>query len=101
MSTILEADATGTLHLPLLESAPVIKDMVAYYLQHMIVPADGDGDARHLALATFHKCDILLTWNCRHLANANKSHHIRSLNQRLGYETPIITTPIELLGIEP
>ena len=45
--------------LPLLESAPVIEGMVAYYLEHMIMPADADGDARHLALATFHKCDIL------------------------------------------
>lgn len=87
--------------LPLLESAPAIEDMVTYYLQHMIMPADADGDARHLALATFHKCDILLTWNCRHLANANKSDHIRAVNQHLGYDTPIITTPLELLGIEP
>ena len=87
--------------LPLLESAPAIEDMVTHYLQHMIMPADADGDARHLALATFHGCDILLTWNCRHLANANKSDHIRAVNQHLGYETPIITTPLELLGIEP
>lgn len=87
--------------LPLLESARAIEDMVTYYLQHMVMPADADGDARHLALATFHKCDILLTWNCRHLANANKSDHIRTVNQHLGYDTPIITTPLELLGIEP
>lgn len=52
--------------LPLLESAPAIEDMVTHYLQHMVMPADADGDARHLALATFHKCDILLTWNCQH-----------------------------------
>jgi hypothetical protein len=41
------------------------------------MPANPTGDALHLALAYYHKCDFLVTWNCEHLANANKFGHIR------------------------
>jgi hypothetical protein len=62
------------------------------------MPADPTGDALHLALASHHKCDFLLTWNCLHLANANKFGHIRRINTMLGLFTPTIVTPLELLG---
>jgi hypothetical protein len=59
------------------------------------------GDAlhlTHLALASYHKCDFLLTWNCRHLANANKFGYIRRVNTLLGLYVPLLVTPLELLG---
>jgi hypothetical protein len=40
---------------------------------------------------------MLVTWNCRHLANANKAGHIRRVNALLGFRTPMLVTPIELL----
>lgn len=40
----------------------------------------------------------LVTWNCRHLANANKFGHIRRINTMLGLKTPELVTPPELLG---
>jgi hypothetical protein len=61
------------------------------------MPDDTEGDALHLALATIHGCDILISWNCRHIANANKSDHIRVINGRLGLETPSLITPLEYL----
>ena len=42
--------------------------------------------------------DFLLTWNCNHLANANKRQHIRIVNTRLNLATPEITTPLELFS---
>ncbi|MFG0285997.1 MAG: hypothetical protein ACF8R7_16390 [Phycisphaerales bacterium JB039] len=60
------------------------------------MPADAAGDAGHLALASLHGIDFLLTWNCRHLANANKMRHMAVLNGRLGLQTPVITTPFNL-----
>ena len=56
------------------------------------------GDALHLALASFHRCDFLVTWNCRHLANANKFGHIRRVNTLLGIHVPALVTPMELLA---
>lgn len=72
--------------------------IVQTYLQHKLMPKEAGGDALHLALASYHKCDILLTWNCRHLANANKFQHIRYTNTLLGLYIPNIVTPLELLG---
>ncbi len=65
------------------------------------MPADPSGDALHLALASYHECDFLLTWNCQHLANANKFQHIRIINVMLGLHVPSLVTPLELLAGEP
>jgi hypothetical protein len=62
-----------------------------------VMPKDPRGDALHLALASYHHCHFLLTWNCRHLANAAKFEHIRHVNSVLGLFSPILTTPFELL----
>ena len=75
-----------------------VTDIVAAYIRHRLMPDDPLGDALHLALASFHKCDFLLTWNCRHLANANKFGHIRRINTLLGLFAPSLVTPLELLG---
>ena len=83
--------------LALLDDVAAVDEIVAAYLQHQLMPRDAAGDARHLALATFHGCAILATWNCRHIANANKQEHIRRVNSSLGFATPVLTTPFELL----
>jgi predicted nucleic acid-binding protein len=81
----------------LLQVNQAVIDIVEAYIRHHLMPADPAGDALHLALASFHKCDFLLTWNCRHLANANKFAHIRRINGILGLFVPTLVTPLELL----
>ncbi len=76
----------------------MIGPIVDFYIANMVMPNDPKGDALHLALASYHKCDFLLTWNCKHLANANKFGHIRQANDRLGLYVPLLVTPLELLG---
>jgi len=85
-------------HLPLVSVLPVIADIVTTYVQHRVMPADPGGDALHLALASFHRCDFLVTWNCQHLANANKFGYIRRVNAVLGLFVPALVTPLELSG---
>ena len=92
---------TLILELPLLPIEPDVTVIVQTYLQHKVMPNEISGDALHLALASYHKCDILLTWNCQHLANANKLNHIRRINSLLGLYVPLLTTPLELLGGQP
>lgn len=84
--------------LPLLPIEPAIIEIVEAYIRYKLMPVDPGGDALHLALASFHKCDFLVTWNCRHLANANKFGHIRRVNTMLGLFVPALVTPLELLG---
>jgi hypothetical protein len=84
--------------LPLLAVEPAITEIVQAYIRYKLMPADPSGDAMHLALASYHKCDFLVTWNCHHLANANKFGHIRRVNTMLGLFVPALVTPLELLG---
>ena len=86
--------------LPLLPYTAEVAEIVATYHRNKVMPVEASADADHLALATFHKCDILVTWNCHHLANANKFPHIRRINALLGYATPQLITPLELLDDE-
>ena len=94
-----KGDALALLQrIPLLDIDEAIADIVAAYIKHHVMPADPAGDALHLAIASHHRCDFLLTWNCRHLANANKFAHIRRVNGILGLFVPSLVTPLELLG---
>ena len=86
--------------IPLLSINMEIHDIVETYIKRKLMPADILGDALHLAIASFHGCDFLLTWNCKHLANANKFSHIRRLNALLGLYVPALITPVELLSWE-
>jgi predicted nucleic acid-binding protein len=85
-------------NLPLVPVVPAIADIVDAYVARRLMPADPAGDALHVALASYHKCDFLVTWNCRHLADANKFAHLRRVNAILGLFAPSLVTPLELLG---
>jgi hypothetical protein len=80
-----------------LDEPPEAAEVVGYYLEQRLMPLEAGGEAFHLALVSLHTMDFLLTWNCQHLANANKIRHISVLNGRLGLHVPIITTPLTLL----
>ena len=82
----------------LLSVEPEIAEITDTYIKHKVMPNDPTGDALHLAIASYHKCDYLLTWNCKHIANANKFQHIKRINTLLGIFMPNLITPLELLG---
>jgi hypothetical protein len=60
--------------LPLVPVEQAVVEIMETYIGRTVMPSDPAGDALHLALASYHKCDFLITWNVRHLANANKFH---------------------------
>ena len=75
-----------------------VEKIVEEYISRLLMPSDPSGDALHLALASFYECDFLVTWNCKHLANANKFDNIARINGILGLKIPKNVTPLELLG---
>ena len=77
---------------------PELNEIVAFYVKHRLMPRAPLGDATHLAFASWHECDVLLTWNCQHLANAYKFHHMRVVNSLLELPVPMVVIPMELLG---
>ena len=86
--------------LEMLPAPSRINQIAQTYIDRSIMPQDLFGDAHHLALASFHNADALLTWNCKHLANLNKIYLIRQINQELGLPTPELATPLNYLGAD-
>lgn len=64
------------------------------------VPRKAGEDALHIAVAAVHGVDYLLTWNCKHIANASMRQAIERVCREAGYEPPVICTPEELMNDE-
>jgi len=64
------------------------------------IPLHAEADALHVATASVHGTDYLLTWNCRHIDNAAMKPIVRSICAVAGYTCPEICTPLELLSDE-
>lgn len=85
-------------NLSLLDLNPSVLDLAEQFLERSNLPAKADVDAVHIAAATVHGMDYLLTWNCKHIANAQIQRKLAEISLGFGYELPILCTPYELLG---
>ncbi|MEK7812155.1 MAG: type II toxin-antitoxin system VapC family toxin [Candidatus Desantisbacteria bacterium] len=63
------------------------------------LPQKAAEDALHIAIAVTNGADYLLTWNCKHLANAAIRNMIEYVCRSKGYEPTIICTPEELMEV--
>ncbi len=71
-------------------------ELAVKLIRQAAVPANAVQDALHIAVACVHSVEYLLTWNYRHIANANMRAHIDQTCLNAGYRPPIICTPAEL-----
>jgi hypothetical protein len=83
--------------IPLAASAAA-EALVPELLKATGLPSKVFADMSHIALATVHGMDFLLTWNCRHIANASILRRVEKICRERGYEPPVICTPEELMG---
>lgn len=98
---ILAADRLLALDgIPLLANAPEIAQIANEIMSRAILPAKAQVDALHIAAAAHHRIQYLLTWNCKHIANAKMLPRIHQVLKDFGVPIPIICTPEELLGDE-
>lgn len=74
-----------------------IEKLASVYIKEIKMPPKAMRDALHIALASVHGMDYLLTWNCKHIANGYIRRKIREINTREGFQTPTICTPEELI----
>jgi hypothetical protein len=65
-----------------------------------LLPEKARSDAMHVAIATVHAVEYLLTWNCKHIANANILPRVYRLLTDMGYFPPLIVTPEEFSGYD-
>jgi hypothetical protein len=84
-----------------LETMADALELAKELLQAGALPAKAADDALHIAVAASKAIPYLLTWNCRHLANAVMRPVIESVCQAKGFKAPIICTPEELLEPKP
>lgn len=84
--------------LPLLEIDDETIKLGAKILKSGIIPQKAAADAGHVAVAERHEIDYLLTWNCKHIANAEIIRRLDQVIRDQGYLAPTICTPTELFG---
>lgn len=83
---------------PLLDVNESVQDLAIQFLAKSNLPPKAADDALHIAVATVYSLDYLLTWNCKHIANAQIQKKLAQISFDSGYELPTICTPYELMG---
>ena len=81
----------------MLQVADTVKEFARKVLSSGLLSVTADRDAVHIALASAYNMDILLSWNCRHIANAAIQARLRKLADAAGLTLPVICTPEELM----
>ena len=94
------ARLTSLTEIPVLEQTERVASLAERILKEVPLPAKASSDAFHIAHAAMHRMNYLLTWNCRHIANAVFRRSIVTICEAAGVECPLICTPLELLPAE-
>jgi hypothetical protein len=68
------------------------------FVEHGPLPPKAEMDAAHIALAAVQRIDYLLTWNCRHIANAEMQPALQRICRSRGHVLPTLCTPEQLMG---
>lgn len=84
--------------LPVLQGTDDAESLTQAILASGVMPPRAMRDAAHVAVAAVHEIDYFLTWNCKHLANAQITRRISMVCDQLGKRMPVICTPDELMG---
>lgn len=70
------------------------------YIKEKVVGETSFDDCVHIAAATVHKVDLLVSWNFKHIVNVYRIRGYNSINMRLGYTTLSIHSPKEIVEYE-
>ena len=84
--------------IPLLPLDAAIADIADEIMSRAILPEKARTDALHIAAVAHHRIQYLLTWNCRHIANARILPRIHNVLNDLLLPVPVICTPEEMVG---
>ncbi len=81
----------------LIEEAVMLGDT---YITENVVGKTSREDCFHIALATIHKADILVSWNFKHIVNVMRIRGYNAVNLKLGYSNIDIRSPKEIINYE-
>ena len=94
-----QARLKSTSSFSLLKMNAEIADLADRYFKAIHIPDKARTDAYHLAMATWHGMDYMVSWNCKHIASARVRSIVEHINADIDYATPIICTPEELMEV--
>ncbi len=83
---------------PILDLTDDVTKLATAIMDSGLLPPKAVRDGIHIATAAVHMVDILLTWNCRHIANATITKELDAIVRGVGFELPILCTPEQLQG---
>jgi len=86
-----------TIDVEFLDLNPNVLDLVQAYLDANILTPKFIDDARHVALVTVSCCDIIVSWNFKHIVNFNKIPKYNTININNGYSYLSIVSPEEVI----
>jgi len=75
-------------------------DLANKYITEKVVGKTSFDDCVHIALATIHRADILVSWNFKHIVNVYRIRGYNSVNLKSGYQTLEIRSPKDIIGYE-
>ena len=80
------------------DHADEVHDLAERYIEKGIIPKSKIEDAMHVAYATVHEMDVLLSWNFRQLANLKTEANVVAVNVEEGYWHPLrLVSPLEVM----
>jgi len=93
-------DSLPESHVERVVSTPESNALAARYIAEGVVGESSLDDCRHIALATIHRADVLVSWNFGHIVNIDRIHGYNGVDMKLGYPTIEIRTPYEVIHDE-
>jgi predicted nucleic acid-binding protein len=74
------------------------EDLADKYIKEKAVSSKYYEDALHIAIATIHKVDVLVSWNFKHIVNLERIRKYNAVNLMNGYPMIEIRNPREILN---
>ncbi len=87
-------------HIETLQLGAEAQELAEAYVAAGVLTAKLRADAKHIAIATVGRVDVLVSWNFKHIVNLQRIHGYNSVNLRKGYPMIEIRTPREVLSDE-
>jgi len=82
-----------------LSSSDEAENLTELLLEKRVIPVGSEEDAAHIAIASSQGMDYLLTWNFKHINNAERKAAIIRVVESCGFDCPALCSPEELGGM--
>jgi hypothetical protein len=92
---VAELRAAAIAGIPLLADTLEVKALAERLVRDRVIPESNKADAEHLAIASVHKMDALLTWNQKHLSGVFQQRKLDAAIVKAGYSAPILAKPYD------